>query len=419
MTLLMALLAATLIGLGIRYLFFPPTDDNTLTRLHGWLRLTGGLFIGFGLFDPFVGYLACVVMAVLLLLVFVIQLAIRRSRRMLVTIALAGVAAWTGFNHVPEIADRLIVYIVQPDPAPDEFVPSRDVVSFDDVDKTLVESVLAHSDGSLYVTLGDRGEIRRIRPAGTWEILVTIPKGEFGVKRFTGVISTLTEGPDGEIYVGVVTLDPARNGIWRVSTGGSAELFVQLPAGAQPNGTTLGPDDKLYVADSHLATVWQIDLEDASYSAWLEHPTLGRQVNWAAPGANGIKFFGDYVYVSNSFQAHVVRARVDPDGTLSGEPQVWATGIPSDDFAFDIEGNMYITTHPYNTVVRIAPDGGRAVIGGVAQGVAGPTDVAFGVNADDRSVLYVANDGGFVVPVPGLGPGIVALDVGVPGQPLL
>ena len=81
------------------------------------------------------------------------------------------------------------------------------------------------------------------------------------------------------------------------------------------------------------------------------------------------------------------------DGKL-GAPTVFASGIPGDDFAIDKEGSLYVTTHPFNTIVRVKQDGSRNIIADASQGIIGATDAAFGTTPGDENTLYVATDGG-------------------------
>ena len=130
-----------------------------------------------------------------------------------------------------------------------------------------------------------------------------------------------------------------------------------------------------------------------------------------------MKIWEDGLYVTNSFTGNVIRVQINSDGSAGGA-KIVAEGLPSDDLAFDVNGAMYITTHIFNTIVRLDPDGTKMVIATSEEEVVGPTDVAFGVTEEDINILYVINDGGFVLPFEGAVPNIVALDVDVEGLPI-
>jgi sugar lactone lactonase YvrE len=85
-----------------------------------------------------------------------------------------------------------------------------------------------------------------------------------------------------------------------------------------------------------------------------------------------------------------------------------------DDFALDVEGNLYAATHIYNSVLRITPTGETTVIAQTEQGVVGSTAVAFGRGATGQTSIYVVINGGMFLPLPGgvVPANVVRLDVG-------
>jgi sugar lactone lactonase YvrE len=87
-------------------------------------------------------------------------------------------------------------------------------------------------------------------------------------------------------------------------------------------------------------------------------------------------------------------------------------GVIADDFAFDVHGNLYATTDPFNTVDRVSPDGTQQTLLTAADGLAGPSAAAFGTSGGDRTSLYITNLSFFeATPRPSL----QRIDVGVPG----
>jgi sugar lactone lactonase YvrE len=126
------------------------------------------------------------------------------------------------------------------------------------------------------------------------------------------------------------------------------------------------------------------------------------------------------LYASNTEKMQLIKIPLQADGQ-PGEPEVFLQPINLDDFAFDQEGNLYGTTHIYNSVVKIAPDRSVTTIAQAEQGVTGSTALAFGRDEDDRTSLYVVTNGGMSFPPPtGLEPAqVVRLEVGIAGKPLL
>lgn len=258
-----------------------------------------------------------------------------------------------------------------------------------------LESVKLGPDGTVYLTAntgenyatGDKSRVRAQviarAPDGSERVFFDLPQGSTA-----GVIAFDAQG---RMFM---TGQGANLGVWRFKPGGQGELFAKLPQGAWPNGITAGPDRHLYVADAALGIVWRIDPTTGTAERAIDSDALrARRFIALAPGANGLHFFGRDLYVTVSDAARVLKFSLGQDGKF-GEPGVFAEGIPGDDFAIDDQGTLYVTTHPFNTIVRVTQSGERAVIANAAQGVVGATDVAFGVLPDDRDTLYVATDGG-------------------------
>jgi SMP-30/Gluconolactonase/LRE-like region len=107
----------------------------------------------------------------------------------------------------------------------------------------------------------------------------------------------------------------------------------------------------------------------------------------------GLQVFLGEIYVSNSDQGTILAIPIKPNGT-AGRIRVHATlpdDLGCDDFAFDILGNLYCTTDPFNKLLRIFPDGSFATLLTAADGLDGPTAAAFGRQGQDRSNLYITN----------------------------
>jgi sugar lactone lactonase YvrE len=258
-----------------------------------------------------------------------------------------------------------------------------------------LESVAVAPDGTVYLSgnqgedynTGDKSQARAQviarHPDGTERVVFELPRGATA-----GVIAFDARG---QMFM---TGQGARRGIWRFSADHKADFFATLPEGSWPNGLTVGPDGQLYVADSALGTIWRVDPNTGVTHRAIQSDSLrARPLIALAPGANGLHFYGRDLYVTVSDSAQVLKFPLNADGTF-GAPHVFAEGIPGDDFAIDSDGTLYITTHPFNTIVRVTQDGKRAIVATAAQGILGATDAKFGTSADDRDTLYVATDGG-------------------------
>jgi streptogramin lyase len=258
-----------------------------------------------------------------------------------------------------------------------------------------LESVKVGPDGTIYLTAntgenyatGDkshaRAQVIARAPDGSERVVFELPQGSTA-----GVIAFDAQG---RMFM---TGQGANLGVWRFKPDGQGELFAKLPLGAWPNGITAGPDNQLYVADAALGVVWRIDPSTGAAERAVDGDALrARRFIALAPGANGLHFFGRDLYVTVSDAARVLKYTLGQDGRFA-EPSAFAEGIPGDDFAIDDQGALYITTHPFNTIVRVTQSGQRTIIANSAQGIVGATDAAFGALPYDRDTLYVATDGG-------------------------
>ncbi len=163
-----------------------------------------------------------------------------------------------------------------------------------------------------------------------------------------------------------------------VTSDGTVETLLTLPDAVFLNGITPLSGTQYLTADSYRGAIWLIDIAQRRASIWLEHPLLARRSSESnIPAANGLKRFNDNLYVSNTDKMLLLRIPVTT-ADEPGEPEIVVEQTNIDDFAFDVEGNLYGATHIYNSVVRITPDGSTTIIAQAEQSVIGSTAVAFG-----------------------------------------
>ena len=301
-----------------------------------------------------------------------------------------------------------------PAPAAASHAPAEELSSFRP--GRFVESIAFDEDGTAYVTSMFDGEILKLATDGSVEVFTKLPFGP--MEGFSRGVICLVFDHEGGLNVDVSSSDPKIHGIWRFDKQGNGIRRAALPPHASPNGITIDSNGDLYIADAVHGTIWRVLNGSDQAQAWLVNPIIGPRPYLAMfPGANGIKIFDGAVYTVVSDTGRFVKVPILPDGS-PGLPEVVAEGLPGDDFAFDSEGNVYMTTHPFNTVIRFKPDGSREILASVQQGVVGPTSVAFGTLPNDESTLYVLSDGGLSNPLPNqeLRPNVVKLDIGISGN---
>lgn len=357
----------------------------------GALELIGGLAMLAALAQPFLVFFVAVFLVLIslgMLLLHFLRKSMKGSR--MIGYLLLGTIAAAALQPL----GLRVLALPKADNLPMEPVAASRVVKTYEAGLWF-EGVAAGPDGTLYLAgsngenyaTGDKSQVHAKiiarAPDGTERTFFQLPQGSTA-----GVIAF---DANGRMYM---TGQGAQLGVWRLTPDGRGELFARLPEGAWPNGITAGPDGKLYVADSLLGVIWRVDPDTGKTERAIESDTLRRRPYIAlAPGANGLHFFGRDLYVTVSDAARVMKFRLDENGSLQ-QPTVFAEGIPGDDFAIDKDGTLYITTHLFNTIVRVTQDGRRSIVANATQGIVGATDAVFGTAPGDQDTLYAVTDGG-------------------------
>lgn len=291
---------------------------------------------------------------------------------------------------------------------PIALVPAHPIAEFPA--NTFLESIVVSADNTLFFTSHYDGKVIRMGADGV-PITHTAIAGKATGLAFLPDSSLLLSGWD-EQDVCV---------IWQITPKGTASLLVSLPDAIFLNGLTRLTENLYLIADSYQGAIWELNIAQSSVRIWLEHPLLARSnAENATPAVNGLKIFDNVLYASNTQNAQIIRIPIQADHQ-PGEPEIFVQNVNIDDFAFDKAGNLYGTTHVFNSVVKIAPDGNVTTIAQAEQGMAGTTAVAFGKSADHLTHLYVVTNGGMSFPPPtGIESAkVVCLDVGVEGLPLV
>ena len=277
------------------------------------------------------------------------------------------------------------------------------------------ESVQIDRRGNTYISMALTGEIRKIEPNGTQSSLAFLPirpdVQPCGNSLGVPIMGGIALDHQGNVYASLNSCNLPDLGVWKVTRQGQASLLARLPANAAPNGIAYH-EGWLYVADTVLGLVWRIHSDGARTA----DPLLTPVPLPLTPGPNGLQVFRDEVYVAVSDRAHIVAIPI-LDGGAAGTGRVHVSGIALDDFAFDVNGNLYGTTDPFNTLARVAPDGTVITLLTTSDGLDGPTAAAFGVGAD-RKNLYITNAAFPFFPGPNpRRPSLMRLNVGIPGKP--
>ena len=296
------------------------------------------------------------------------------------------------------------------------------IATFDSTTLDTPQSIVIDRRGNRYISFLFNGEIRKITPEGEHSTLAVLPIGTPGVpcspaSPLPGLIAGLALGPFGNLYVNVGSCDPENRGVWRVwRQDGYAERIAPLGLDVMPNGLErVGP--WLYIANS-LGSVLRVPIWGGEPQLFSDHDLLREDPAVFAPGPNGVQFFHGELYVSNSESAQIIAFPLAWNGFPAGEPRVHAQ-LPfgCDDFAFDVTGAIYCTTDPFNTVLKISPDGQTVeTFLEAGDGLDNPTAAAFGRRGGDRFNLYITNGASPAFSVTN-NPSLIRVTTDVPGQP--
>lgn len=259
----------------------------------------------------------------------------------------------------------------------------------------LTEGVTVAPDGTVYVGLLTKGEIRKVDATGTDSLLAALPIGE-------GKLNGLVTDRRGTVYALLNSGQAATNGVWRITPYGDAELHAALPIGFA-NALAFGPDGALYVTDSTHGVIYRV--ADGKAAVWVKSSLLDPGADGV--GANGVAWRSGAFYVAVSDQAQIVRIPYGKGGK-AGVPAVHvkdARLAGADGVAFDVRGQLYAPSYTGNTLNIVRADGDVDVL---ADKLDSPASLAF-----DGRTLYFANIGGNGAP------SLMKVKVKLPGRPLL
>jgi sugar lactone lactonase YvrE len=247
------------------------------------------------------------------------------------------------------------------------------------------ENLVVDSQGHVIVTLHNMGTVTRVDPRSG----IATP-----VATFDCGVAGLALGQDGAIYVSGGVLGKPPGKIWQVAPDGTKREIATIADATFLNGMTVHPDGRrLLVADSMSGRIYAVATDTGAVDVWLADDRLRPIPNVMVPGVNGIKLFEGYAYISSTVHDTLYRGALAPDGSITALSP-FADHLRADDFAFDVDGNLYIATHPANSLVRLSQKGDRATLGDLSQGMICPTAVAFGRLIGDERGVYVTTTGG-------------------------
>jgi hypothetical protein len=256
---------------------------------------------------------------------------------------------------------------------------------------TFFENLVLAQDGTLLVTSLFDGKILSVSPAGEAQDFAQI----------SGILSGITLDKKGNI-VAVGAFEGKVPSVFHIDSHGKLLSTTPVEGAWLLNGITRLEGDRFLIADSYTDRIFEFDLLSKKSSIWLADETLARTgAKVSIPGVNGLKIYNGVLYATNMDKAQIVKIPI-LSGGKAGRPDVWVRGVFGDDFSIDHSGNVYLTTHAYNSVVKITADGRKTIIGEKIQGLTGATSLAFGKGKFKHSVFVVTNGGVLIPPAEGI-----------------
>lgn len=305
---------------------------------------------------------------------------------------------------------------------------SEIVSTFDAEAGQLSEGVAVDKTGNVFVSLAPLGQLLKFAPGSSeYEVFGSIP-GWAPDGEGAGFLGLAVDAR-GNVY-GAAQWTGA-TGVWKFDRrSGEATLIPGTEAAGFPNSLAFDKRGTLYFTDSFsngdeadpLGAVWRIG-RNGHVEKWLESKDIaGTGAFGIGPvGANGISYRKATLYVAVAEQFSIVSIDVRKNGS-AGNVSTVAAGLElggPDGIALDVHGNIYVAAITDNAVKRVNRDGSIEVLAaGAEDGLDLPSSVAFGTGAGMKQTLYAVNLALIPALGTGVGPALVAIDVGVPGLPL-
>ncbi|EHK21558.1 uncharacterized protein TRIVIDRAFT_192046 [Trichoderma virens Gv29-8] len=315
---------------------------------------------------------------------------------------------------------------------------------------TWVENIAARSNGELLLSIVGKPQLFAIDPSAP------SPRQPVLIHEFTGFLDVFGiaeyQTDKFAVLTGNFSLETGDLGIgswavWSVDLTG-VEISLQdgdtvsfpgpkitkitdIPAAHFLNGLSLlSPEQQtLLIGDINAGVIYRLDIGSGDYEIVLNDTFTAPVPTPPFPisGVDGLHVRnGSELFFSNFGKQQLYKVAINEDGTPAGPVVTVANTLSTldeyDDFTFDCDGNIFITTGGGNSIEKISTDGLQQVIiaGNVnSTALAEPTSCVFGRGLNDRNVLYVVTGGGLALPVNGdviMGGQLVAIKTNTNGS---
>lgn len=255
---------------------------------------------------------------------------------------------------------------------------------------TFLENIAVNKKGDLFITSLEDGKIHRISNDGAKSEFAKIDGKVAGLaldKKENLIVSGWAGGTTPSIFI--------------VSKQGKLESSTPIAGAVFLNGVTWLKGDSFLIADSYKGAIWEFDAKAKTSKVWLEGEMFARSNEKNPfPAVNGLKIFKNTLYATNTERQQILRIPISTDGK-AGKPEIWLEKINGDDFDFDENGNLFVTTHVYNNILKITPSGKTSIIA-ETDNLIGDTALAFGRGKNKNAIFVVTNGGVSLPPASGV-----------------
>lgn len=203
---------------------------------------------------------------------------------------------------------------------------------------TFLENLLPEEDGSILITSYFDKKLIRLAPDGSISDFADLPLHPVALLATdSGYVLTAHQRPFSD-FPGF----QESNLIAFLDKSGAVTQITPAVEARFLNGLLELRSGEILAADSASGTIWQVDRTAGTLSPWLrdERLTPDPLKKVFAPGANGLKAKGEWLYISNSSRGVIFRYRFDRTGKL----EEWVGGSPVDDFILE-ENSAVASTH--------------------------------------------------------------------------
>ena len=274
-----------------------------------------------------------------------------------------------------------------------------------------VENIVTRSNGQLLVTLDSDPELWQVDPfnPGVGYLVYTFPEktAAFGIVEsnvsdvFYVLAQNFTGLPDFYGFAGTSSVFIVDMRGTSVTVGGIQGVVVQravdIPNAQLLDGLVIVNSDRglLLTGDAQLGTLIVIDVPDKTSTVVMADPAYApltqlRAAGLAHVGINGMKLHGNDLYFTNTAKGLLGKVTIDLNTgrPVSEVTTLVAYGLPVDDFSFDANGDMFISSDTTGILLRMYDSILNVKTSQYISVLSGADANTFGRTQQDQCVLY-------------------------------